>query len=247
MKLIKLSHHSTDALRLYERFNPLGENGTAYGEVIHVTERLWLIHVIRSMEQCGLLDTLANTALMLDGPLAVFGRPGWLSRAIMKELFRINKKVKAATGKNLLLIGIEKSGVFVEHFEKLCSEENSIPNGTVVLPTNEYIRNRVVLSKNIHQYGDVNYFGRKLFYKTNTGAQIVATLPFLKSEDRDLNKCSPGQFPRLLDALTLFDSLYSSRYANALLPISLAHGEASIPKRLGNCILKVLAQELVQK
>lgn len=242
---LKLPHHSTDALRLYERFNPLGENGTAYGEVIHVTERLWLIHIIRSMEQCGLLKMLANTAIMLDGPLAVFGRPGWLSRAIMQELFRVNKLVKAETGKDMLLIGIEKSGVFVEHFEKLCLEQDSIPNGTALLPTNDYIRSRVVLSNNIHQYGDVNYFGRKFFYKTNTGARIVATLPFLKPEHRNLDKSELKGFPRLLDALTLFDSLYSSRYANALLPISLAHGEASIPKRLGNSILKVMAQDAI--
>lgn len=244
---LELPQHSTDALRLYERFNPSGENGTSYGEVIHVIERLWLIHILRSMEHCGLIKALAETAIMLDGPLAVFGRPGWLSRAIMKELFRINKILKEETGKDLLLVGIEKTGVFVEHFEKVCSEENKISHGTAVLLTNNYIRRHVVLSKNTHQYGDVNYFGRKIFYKTKSGSKIVATIPFLKNSDRNLNETSLDGFPRLLDILTLFDSVCSSRYANALLPISLAHGEASIPKRLGNCILQVLAQDTIKE
>lgn len=248
---LRLSCHSTDALRLYERFNPLGENGTAFGEVIHVTERLWLMHILRSMEQRNMFEALARLAIVLDGPLAVFGRPGWLSRAISRELQRINKVVRKETGKDLFLVGIEKSGIFVEHFAKLCREENlersdiKIPKETALLPTDEYIRRFVVYSKNTHPYGDVTYFGRKFFYRTKSGSQIVATLPFLDLNHRDLNTALPEQYPRLIDALNLFDALGSSRYPNALVPVSLAHGEASIPLRLGSRVLEVLARELI--
>lgn len=249
---LKLPHHSTDAMRLYERFNSTGDNGTAFGEIIHVVERLWLVHIIRSLEQQNMLDVLANMAIVLDGPLAVFGRPGWLSRSIYRELSRINEKLKKATGRELLLIGIEKSGLFAEHFNRICAEYDAgrgnirIPPQTAVLLTNEYIRKFIVISKDKRPHGDVNYFGRKLFYRTKNGSQITATLPFLQPEHRNLNTALPEQFPRLMDALNLFDVLGSSRYANALIPISLAHGEASIPSRLGRRVLEALSKEIME-
>ena len=248
---LKLPHHSTDAMRLYERFNASGANGTAFGEIIHVTERLWLMHIIRSLEQQNMLDVLANMAIVLDGSLAVFGRPGWLSRSISRELSRINEKLKKHTGKELLIIGIEKSGLFAEHFYRLCADSDvnrgniKVPNQTALLLTNDYIRKFIVISKDKRPHGDVNYFGRKFFYRTKNGSQIIATLPFLRHEHRNMNSALPEQFPRLADALNLFDALGSSRYPNALLPITLAHGEAAIPARLGKRVLEALSREIM--
>ena len=247
----KLPCHSTDAMRLYERFNPSGDNGSAFGEIVHVTERLWLIHIIRSLEQQNMLHVLANMAIVADGPLAVFGRPGWLSKSISRELSRINEKLKKQTGKDLLVIGIEKSGLFAEHFYRLCADFDvnrgsiKIPPQTALLLTNEYVRKFVVISKTAREHGDVNYFGRKFFYRTKSGSQIIATLPFLKPEHRNMNTALPEQFPRLADALNLFDALGSSRYPNALIPISLAHGEAAIPARFGKRVLETLSRELI--
>lgn len=199
-----------------------------------------------------MFEILSRLAVIIDGPLAVFGRPGWLSRAIGRELYRINKTLKKKTGRDLLIIGIEKSGIFVDHLAKLCHEEEAsgensikIPKGAVLLPTDDYIRRFVVYSKNTHPYGDVTYFGRKLFYHTNSGAQIVATLPFLKPEDRNLNTSEISQFPRLGDALHLFDLIGSSRYPNGLVPISLAHAGASISRRFGGKVLEELAARFV--
>lgn len=270
---LKLAVHSTDALRIYEKFNPLGENTGTFSETMQVVERLWLIHTLRSLEQLGHLGVLSKMAIVMDGPLAVFGSPGWLSRAISKELFRINALVRQQTGDDLLLVGIEKTGMFVDHLARLCSlsdletatrpqatvESGSSSKGksdtpstaipmrpqTALLPTDGYIRNNVVFTKNTHQYGDVTYFGRKIFYRTISGAQIVATLPFLKPEDRNLDSVDTDLFPRLADALSLFDALGSSRYTNALIPVSLAHGEAAIPTGLGKRVLEVLAREFV--
>lgn len=248
---LELPQHSTDAMRLYERFNPTGDNGTAFGEIVHVTERLWMIHVIRSLEQQKMLDVLANMAIIMDGPLAVYGRPGWLSKAISRELYRINQSLLKETGRDLLIAGIEKSGIFADHFYRLCAEFDArreiikVPPQTAVLLSNEYIRKFIILSKTARQHGEVNYFGRKLFYRTKNGAQITATFPFLRPEHRNLNTALPEQFPRLADALNLFDALGSSRYSNALIPVNLAHGEAAIPARLGKRVLETLSRELM--
>ncbi len=85
------------------------------------------------------------------------------------------------------------------------------------------------------------------FYKTKSGALIVASLPFYCEVDKDLNVATPDRFPRLSDALNLLDELASTRYPNALIPIISAHAEAAIPMNLGSRILEKLARELVDK
>lgn len=249
---LKLPLYSTDALRFHERFNPVGSNGEIFAEIMQVLERIWLVHVLRGMEQRGHLNALCRLAVVLDGPLAVFGQPAWLSMAISKELARLNGKLRAATSTDMLIVGVEKTGFFVEHFEKLCAaaDKDKLPFGvgrqTAMLLTDEYIKKQIIFSDGQKPYGEATYFGRKLLYRTKSGAKIVASLPYLESGHRDLTTARPDQYPRLADALSVFDALVSSRYPNALIPVSLAHGEAAIPLRHGTRVLERLARELIR-
>ncbi len=101
-------------MRIHERFNnDSGTYGEALGYVMQVWERLLLVHLLRCFEQRQWLGRLGDVAFFIDGPLAVFGPPAWLSAAISKELKRINEKVRAETGNDMIIVGIEKSGNFV--------------------------------------------------------------------------------------------------------------------------------------
>lgn len=248
---LKRPFHSTDALRFHERFNLMGENGAIYTEIMQVVERLWLIHVLRGMEARGYLNALSRLAVIVDGPLAIFGQPSWLSRAIAIELARLNEELRKTTGIDLLIVGVEKDGFFVEHFRKLCeaADKGAIPSikpQTAFLLTDEYIKKQIIFSEGPKIYGEANYFGRKVLYRTKSGARIVATLPFFTPEQRDITTAKIEQFPRLADALNVFDALVSSRYPNALVPISLAHSEAAIPLRHGGRVLETLAREIIK-
>jgi hypothetical protein len=101
----------TDSLRIHERFNDdAGSNGEAFGYVLSVWERLLLIHLLRCFEQRDWLDRLNTIAFFVDGPLAIFGPPAWLSAAINSELQRLNVIVRKKTGNDVMIVGIEKSG-----------------------------------------------------------------------------------------------------------------------------------------
>lgn len=242
--------YSTDALRIHEGMNPAGTNGAMFAEIMQVLERVWVIHILRTMEQQKWLPSLRKLAIVIDGPLAIFGHPAWLSHSIFKELARLNDAVRAATnGQDILMIGIEKTGEFVEHFRQIdTSEEGQIgqfPKNAMALLTNSYINQNIIFSDSKRFYGRQSYFGRKLFYKTSSGARIVATLPFLAEEHKDLNNAEVTQFPRLTDAVRLLDQLVSSRYPNALSPLVAANAEAAIPLNLGKKVLERLAKELI--
>ena len=236
---------------------------------MQVLERLWLVHILRGFEAKGYLQLLKNFAFVLDGPLAVFGQPAWLSQSIKEELKRLNEAAKPYTyGHDMLIIGIEKTGAFVTHFEQLAltpqdeasSKEAGIPfnqlsayhmNNSLIPPqtacllTDEYIKRNIIYSESTRPYGRQTYFGRKFFYRTKSGARIVASLPFLTDYHENLKLAKPDQYPRLADAMALFDQLVSSRYPNSLSPIVAAHAEAAIPLNLGKKVLEQMARDLM--
>ncbi|PXY51715.1 hypothetical protein CIT14_21825, partial [Virgibacillus profundi] len=73
----KFSVHATDALRIHERFTDSGTNGESLGEVMRVLEHLLLVAYLRYMERIcsdsGNWAMFEDTAVVMDGSLAVFG------------------------------------------------------------------------------------------------------------------------------------------------------------------------------
>jgi hypothetical protein len=239
----------TDALRIHERFNDdSGSNGEAFGYVMSVWERLLLIHLLRCFERRDWLDRINTIAFFVDGPLALFGPPAWLSAAIGRELQRLNAAVREKSGNDLIIVGIEKSGAFVAHFEEIDKREDGSPRfqpGSYFLPTDSYIKQRVIFSDSAKHYGADTYFGRKFLYKTRSGARIVANIPFLTLAQDSTETDDPALYPRFGTVCALLDKLVTSRFPNALSPIVSAHAQASIPLHLGQKVLKQLAQALM--
>ena len=178
--------YPTDALRIHERFNDeSGTNGEAFGYVMQVWEKLLLIHLLRCFEQRDWLGRLGNVAFFLDGPLAVFGPPAWLSAAISKELQRLNARVVAETGSDMLIVGIGRPAILSPTLRKLTSGKMAAKifrPARYFLPTDAYIKQRVIYSDSTKRYGADTYFGRKFFYKASSKARIVGSIPFLSPE-----------------------------------------------------------------
>ena len=243
--------YSTDALRAHERFREIGSNEEAFGEVMQVWERLLLIHLLRCFEREGWLSSMNRLAFFLDGPLALFGHPAWMSAAISAELKRLNAKIRAQSGQDLLLLGIEKSGTFVTHFDEIDRTETPgevrFPPRSGFMPTDHYIKRRIIYSESEKRYGDATYFGRKFFYKTASASRIVATIPFLTDQQDTLDSSDMTLYPQIPLACHLLDKLVSSRFRNALSPIVSAHAHAAIPLHLGSKVLQQLARALMRE
>jgi hypothetical protein len=243
------SVYSTDALRIHERFRDIGTNGEAFGLVMQVIERLLVVHFLRCFERRNLLQRLTSLAFFIDGPLAVFGPPAWLSAAIGKELKRLNQKVQASTGQDLLILGIEKTGAFVQHFEEI--DQTETPGQQLfsarqyILLTDGYIKDRILHSDSHKRYGEDTYFGRKFFYKTQSQARIVASIPFLSGVQDTLDSDDISLYPQFATVCALLDRVVSSRYANAVSPLIAANAQAAIPLQLGSKVLTQLARALL--
>lgn len=243
--------YSTDALRIQDRFRDHGTNEEAFGLIMQVWERILLVHLLRCFERRELLGRMGRLAFFLDGPLAVFGPPAWLSAAISDELKRLNTVVKRLTGSDMIILGIEKSGEFVTHFEEM--DQTETPGKRLfnprdyLMPTDKYIKERITQSDSSKRYGQDTYFGRKFFYKTKNGARIVCVLPFLNDQQDTLSTDDVSIYPQFPTICALLDKLVSSRFQNALTPLVSAHANAAIPLHLGTKVLRELARALMQE
>lgn len=246
---LRHSIYSTDALRVHERFHDSTTNGEAFGEVVQVWERVLLLHLLRWFERRKVLDRVSKIAFVVDGPLAMFGHPAWLSPLIKADLKRLNDLVRDGRNNDLLIMGVEKTGAFVSHFEeidKTASGEPYFPNRSYALLTDEYIKQRIIFSVSDKPYGKDTYFGRKFFYKAKSGARIVATLPILDDAQDDISRDDVALYPSLGRICSLLDKLVSSRFPNAVGPIVSAHSHAAIPLTLGTKVLEQLARALMK-
>jgi hypothetical protein len=243
--------YPTDALRIHERFNDVGSNGEAFGLVMQIWERVFLVHLLRCFERRNWIDRLGKLVFFVDGPLAVFGPPAWLSAAISKELKRLNTIARQKMGTDFIVIGIEKTGAFVSHFDDIdrseVTGESRFPPRSYFLLTDIYIKQRISLSDSEKRYGQDTYFGRKFFYKTTSGARIVASIPFLTEEQDTLDGSDIDLYPQFGNVCAVLDRLVSSRFPNSLSPIISAHAHAAIPLYLGAKVLQQLAQALMDR
>jgi len=243
--------YSTDALRLHELMNPSGTNGELFGQIMSTLEKLWFINILRYFEQRNYLSTLRRVAFMIDGPLAVFSTSSWLTKVIEVELWRINEEQKRVNGQDMLIIGIEKSGIFFNHFTDIDTSPEGIPDvfpsQSALLLTDEYIKKNIIFSESSKPYGQDTYFGRKIFYKTASGQKTVPVVAWFNEYQKNIKTAAPEQFARLPDVMNLLDRIVSNRYPNSISPLIAAHAEAAIPLHIGTRMFEDIAREIREK
>ncbi len=245
--------YETDSFRFAERFSEVSTNGEAHGEVRHVIEVISLLNMLRYFAKDRKnIGYLRDAVLILDGPLALFGHPAWLTPYVRAELKRINGLCRAE-GFDMAVFGYEKSGAFVDHFDRLdmCPElgpRGRYPSGTALAPDAAYINRNIALRPpDAKPHGTDTYFGRKLFYKTSSGAHAVVTTAMINEASEDFRRCDEDCFPRLGDMLDVLDHLATHLYRDGFMPLVRAHAHAAIPLRRGADIIRTLFREVADE
>jgi NurA domain len=260
----KKKFFSTDALRIHESFIDAGSNQTVVTESRSVIEHLVLVNYLRYFEKKNMWDTIQDVAFVMDGPLAISGHPAWLAMSIKKELLRLSEASKKASGFIPVIFGIEKTGMFQDHLSLLDQRSHKEARSTEYQPDPRKLRQRGFLEaerailvndaytkKNIifkyeppstgpyKAYGETSHYGRKVLYKTTSGALITAMPAFLKIGDDEMKaEASLGHFNNLGIILSLLDALVSNAFKDATIPLVVAHAEASLPARANESVLK---------
>lgn len=228
----------TDALRLYEDVSEHESNALALTRLMQVLEQLTMIGYLEWLSRRR-PAVLGKMAFMFDGPLAVFGSQASLHRAILGYLHYLESYLGGQGLYPPIIVGIEKSGQFVEHARAIA---DSIPSGRLMLLPDKYIYSRILTFRQdtTKPYGEDTYYGQKFIYKTNRDQLFVITIP--KRSVRLDNPWEPEHYPRLAETLLLLEKVGTTLYENALIPVALAHDFVSIPLRTGSRVLHLLSQ-----
>ena len=235
--------YQTDVLGIHERFNENGSNGQVYTLVQQVVEQLTLVNILRYCEQADNPEFIRDTAFIMDGPLAVFGSSAWLHSWIQLEIKRIHDKYVEGGYPGILLLGIEKTGQFIEHLKQLDWSDQDGPrqvlkNRTALAPTMDYINRHIVhRPPNSNDFGRQTYYGRKVLYKNRNGQHSVITTPIINDAGVNKNCVSLNVFPRLGEVLDIMDELSTYLYEDGFAPLVRAHAHAAIPLKTGAEIL----------
>lgn len=171
-----------------------------------------------------------------DGPLAFFGQTANLHKPMRKLITYLN------VHHHIYLVGLEKSGAFVEHAEQI--SEKLLPNQMLLLG-NRYIYKYIIPGndKPNDPYAVSSYYGHKVIFKSENNNIYVATIP----------NVLPQVEPQLDDYLNInvilhnLSALKCDLYYNSLVPIVLANKLVSLADHPSSDLLKTFAQEQIIK
>ena len=225
----------TDVFRLHETVDEELGAGGAVGYLRNLIEHFIIINTLRGLYERQ-REALRGVLFIKDGPLGFFGQTANL-HAPMRQLLE-----HLAQQHDVYLVGVEKSGPFVEHAEEIKAK---IPPGQAYLLDNRYIYTFVKPGSpdTSPAYGRSSYYGGKLIYRSTDERTYILTVPTLNS-DTVLDP-RPQDFLALDTILKYVDRLKSDMYDNSLIPIALANKLISLSDHPSSVLLEKFARRWV--
>ncbi|SOY39574.1 hypothetical protein [Cupriavidus taiwanensis] len=236
----------TDALRLHEQISDHGDNSAAITRFMNAAEHLQVAVLVKFMADKN-LEMLADSAIMLDGPLALFGQPAKFHASLQWFYNDVFDKCRAKGLASPVIMGLQKEGQVMEHARSLAQY---LKPGTFSVVSDayrdKYINGIPALTEN---FGHETYYGQDFIFKTAAGQIFDFCLAYPLSDKKDRasfakKKAEPQRYAEWLPrAFKLIDHLQFDLYQSAVVPIALAHRHASISLKPGGTMLKVLAKK----
>lgn len=200
-----------------------------------VYETILLFTAIRFFWEAKKYSTLKDTLFLKDGPLSLNSQYSKLVKPIRS--FLVHAKQQNIP---IYLAGQEKSGRFVEYAELLAMK--SPGKLAYFIPNNEFIDSEIRERPNrIDPYGlRVNY-GNKLFVCNDKYHHVVLSIP----TGAYMDTSSISDLIGAEKIINTIHKLVSHKHENALLPIQLANGIASLSTYPSAKVLKLFSSKII--
>lgn len=235
----------TDCFRFQERIDEeIGASGiNAY--VMTTLEHFELIHIIRQFIDNTPLklsfESMGEILFIKDGPLAFFGLVAPLHKTMRQLTSYLLYNNNASNGATLKLIGLEKSGAFVEHADQV---SRHMEDNTCIILCDDYIKKYIVpASSSSSSYGNNTYYGQKIIYKSQGSDIYVASIPAGKY----YNAPKKSDIPHLDEILGTVKELRCHMYDNAIVPVALVNKLVSLADHPSQKILSNFAKKQVSR
>jgi len=232
----------SDCLRLWEAVNDFYPDQEPASRFMSYIEHLLPVHYLRNLRDFS-PNILSNIAVLIDGPLAVFGNAAWLYRSIMQFFYDLNKDKREP-----VVMGLQKGGYVAEYMHML---QKRIPPNRLFSITDDFRYNYLGVERSKNGFGAETYYGHDFVFKTPSGKLFVFALPYPFQSKSTANfvseKVRIDRYPTLAKALRLITEVETDLYKNALAPIALAHRYTAISLRPGGRVLDILGRSSVKQ
>ena len=210
----------------------LGVGETA--AIILLFEQMILVHVMRIILKTS-PKLFKQTLFIKDGPLAFYGNSSRMYKPMRNLVNYLFDKY------DLSLVGLEKSGAFVEHATEIA---DLIPSNSALLLKDDYIYKYIIPNRENRQYiyGFRTYYSGKLIYKTGEGNIYVATLP----NKEPIANPTKKDFKNIDSILFNVAKLKCDMYENSLFPVALVNKLVSLSDHPSSEILKKFAKNHIK-
>ena len=229
-----------DILRFHEVVDEeLGASGIL-GYLTNVIEHIIIVHCIKEIVTRK-PSFLKRFLFIKDGPLGFFGQTAKLHKD-MRELCNLY-----IDEHSLKLVGLEKSGSFVEHAEQISSGDSACLLKGQALPLfNNYIYKHILPGPSTEEeldkvppYASTSYYSGKLIYRSKSDRVWVLTIPIKTSEE--IKKLNRASFSNLDEILNVVEHLKCDMYENAIVPIALVNQLVSLANHPSSNMLEKFA------
>lgn len=229
----------TDVFRLDEAVDDEHGAGGILGYLTRLIEQIITVHFIRTISK--LQPALLSKFLFItDGPLSFSGQTANMHKPMRDLCNFLNSDDNEY---KLFLVGLEKSGAFVDHAHEICLPREGkvvLETGKYLLLSNNYIYKYIIPGdpKTMH-YGSTSYYGGKVIFHSTDGQVIVLSVP-VSGKDAikypELNLYS--NLPVILANIV---KLRCNMYDDSIIPVALANKLVSLANHPSQILLEKFA------
>jgi hypothetical protein len=222
----------TDVFRLHEVIDDELGAGGILGYLTNLIEQMNIIHTVKFIKE-NKPEFLSKFLFIKDGPLAFFGQTANMHKPFRRLCNYLLRRY------NLFLVGLEKTGTFVEHADEI---KRLLNPGEALLLNNKHIYSYILPGSvdNPEPYAHTSYYSSKLIFKSRDERMYVVTIP-VENENIVLNP-QKSDFINLDILLWNIERLRCDMYDNSIVPVALANKLISLSNHPSSIILEKFAK-----
>lgn len=234
----------TDCFDLHTLIDEI--NGAALIEsyIMSAFEVVLMLSMFRFLFEENAIQWLPKILFIKDGPLALFSRLDDFAFKVVRPFVQFLYSKSLNENKSYInLVGLDKSGMFVEHLKNI---ESKIPLESILLPNLDYMKNYIT-GNNASVFGENTYFGIKMFVRKEKNLSFVldVAIPF----DESITYKDYIKQPKIEDFLSLNNilevlfRLKCDLYEKSFIPIAMVNKLVSLSNIPSKKILTIFSRD----
>lgn len=236
----------TDCFDLHTLVDEINGATLIESYIMSVFEIILMLSVFRFFFENNATQWLTKILFIKDGPLALFSRLDDFAFKVVRPFMQFLYEKSLQDNKSYAnVVGLDKSGMFVEHFANI---EDKIPQESITLPNLDYMR-KYITGNNESVFGQNTYFGIKMFVKKDKNLSFIldVSVPFgEETHYKDyIKNPSIHDFLSLAAMLRILFKLKCDLYAKSFIPIAMINKLVSLSNTPSKKILTIFSKDMM--